>query len=241
MGDFLVSDDRNTSYPSFQYLILDHSVPKFSSHLLSLTCRCGIFDGALGFVLTGGSLCEHRPDTWFGYEVLCRMKAEVRWLKVDVCSQGDWPLVSKRVLSAGNAFVIAPYNDMSVEAESDIPTTEAMFCAEKEILKGIVEHESCVIAGRCGFHVMREQPNHLSVMIQAPMEQRIQRVMTKQGLSHEEAEKAIRRVDKMRENYVTKYTKTSRYDTRNYDLVISMAGKTEDDAVALIMNYKMNA
>jgi cytidylate kinase len=68
------------------------------------------------------------------------------------------------------------------------------------------------------------------------MEQRIQRVMTKQGLSHEEAEAAIFRVDKMRENYVTKYTKTSRYDTRNYGLVISMAGKTEDDAVALIMN-----
>lgn len=155
--------------------------------------------------------------------------------------KNNWWSEFKRVLSAGNAFVIAPYNDMSVEAESDIPTTEAMFCAEKEILKGIVEHESCVIAGRCGFHVMREHPNHLSVMIQAPMEQRIQRVMTKQGLSHEEAEKAIHRVDKMRENYVTKYTKTSRYDTRNYDLVISMAGKTEDDAVALIMNYKMNA
>jgi cytidylate kinase len=154
--------------------------------------------------------------------------------------KNNWWSEFKRVLSAGNAFVIAPYNDMSVEAESDIPTTEAMFCAEKEILKGIVEHESCVIAGRCGFHVMREHPNHLSVMIQAPMEQRIQRVMTKQGLSHEEAEKAIHRVDKMRENYVTKYTKTSRYDTRNYDLVISMAGKTEDDAVALIMNYKIS-
>ena len=152
--------------------------------------------------------------------------------------KNNWWSEFKRVFSAGNAFVIAPYNDMSVEAEPDIPTTEAMFCAEKEILKGIVEHESCVIAGRCGFHVMREYPNHLSVLIQAPMEQRIQRVMTKQGLSHEEAEKAIQRVDKMRENYVTKYTKTSRYDTRNYDLVISMAGKTEDDAVALIMNYK---
>jgi hypothetical protein len=41
----------------------------------------------------------------------------------------------------------------------------------------------------------------------------------------------------MRENYVNKYTKTSRYDTRNYDLVINMAGLTEDDAVALIMDY----
>ena len=61
--------------------------------------------------------------------------------------------------------------------------------------------------------------------------------MTKQQLFREEAEKVIADVDKMRENYVNKYTKTSRYDTRNYDLVINMAGLTEDDAVALIMDY----
>ena len=61
--------------------------------------------------------------------------------------------------------------------------------------------------------------------------------MTKQQLFREEAEKVIANVDKMRENYVNKYTKTSRYDTRNYDLVINMAGLTEDDAVALIMDY----
>ena len=32
-------------------------------------------------------------------------------------------------------------------------------------------------------------------------------------------------------------TLASRYDTRNYDLVISMAGHTEDEAVDLIMQY----
>ena len=74
-------------------------------------------------------------------------------------------------------------------------------------------------------------------LIQAPMENRIQRVMTKQGLSREEAEKAIKKVDKMRENYVNKYTGTSRYDTRNYDLVITMDGKTEDEVADLIVKY----
>ena len=49
--------------------------------------------------------------------------------------------------------------------------------------------------------------------------------MKKQLLSHENAEKVIKKVDKMRENYVKTYAETSRYDTRNYDLVISMAGQ----------------
>ena len=32
----------------------------------------------------------------------------------------------------------------------------------------------------------------------------------------------IKKVDEMREAYVKKYAGTSRYDTRNYDLVINM-------------------
>ena len=119
----------------------------------------------------------------------------------------------------------------------DMVTSEDMFKVEQEILKEAAEEQSCIVAGRSGFYVFANHPNHVSIMIQAPMEQRIERVMKKQGLNHEEAEKAIKNVDKMRENYVTKYTSTSRYDTRNYDLVISMNGKTEDEVVEMILNY----
>ena len=41
----------------------------------------------------------------------------------------------------------------------------------------------------------------------------------------------------MRENYVKKYTDTSRYDTRNYELVITMDRLSEDAAVELILDY----
>ena len=51
-----------------------------------------------------------------------------------------------------------------------------------------------------------------------------------------------------RETYIKKYVEmnpelrsslpnVSRYDTRNYDLVINMDGLTEDDAVEVIMSY----
>ena len=119
----------------------------------------------------------------------------------------------------------------------DMVTSEDMFKVEQEILKEAAEEQSCIVAGRSGFYVFANHPNHVSIMIQAPMEQRIARVMKKQGLDYEEAKKAIKNVDKMRENYVTKYTGTSRYDTRNYDLVISMNGKTEDEVVEMILNY----
>ena len=121
---------------------------------------------------------------------------------------------------------------------SDVkPTGEEVFESETEILKGIAEAESCVVAGRSGFYVFRDHPNHLNVFIQASMPYRVERVMRKQQITEEEAVKTIKKVDKMRENYVKKYTGLSRYDTRNYDLVISADGKSEEQIVDIIMKY----
>ena len=124
-----------------------------------------------------------------------------------------------------------------VANETDMLDTDKVFQAEIEILKGIADHESCVVAGRSGFFVFRDHPNRLSILIQASMDFRIDRVARKQHKTPEEARKIIEKVDKMRENYVNKYTKSSRYDTRNYDLVITADGKTEDEIVNIILMY----
>ena len=119
----------------------------------------------------------------------------------------------------------------------DLLTTDEMFKTETLILQDLAAEESCVVAGRSGFHVFRDHPNHLSLLIQASMPFRVERIMRKQNMTEEEARKTIERVDKMRENYVKKYTGTSRYDTRNYQLVISADGKTEEQMADLIMQY----
>lgn len=149
----------------------------------------------------------------------------------------NWWSDFKRVVSIGVALHQSVYYQVPMDIEPELLTTADLFNAETEILKGIADNESCVIAGRCGFFVFRDHPNHLSVLIQAPLEYRFQRVMRKQGLSHEDAEKIIKQVDKMRENYVNKYTNSSRYDARNYNMVISSDGKTEDEIVDLIVKY----
>ena len=121
--------------------------------------------------------------------------------------------------------------------EEQETTTEDMFKVESELLLGLAEAGSCVVAGRSGFHIFRNHPNHLSVLIQASMDSRVERVARKQNLSPEEARRVIDRVDQMRETYVNHYTGTSRYDTRNYQLVICADGKTEEQLADLILNY----
>lgn len=132
---------------------------------------------------------------------------------------------------------ITPQYVPSISTLPDFLITDDIFLAETEILKGIAEDGSCVIAGRSGFFVFRDHPNHLSILIQAKKESRIARLVRKRGITSDEARKIIDEVDLGRENYVKKYTGTSRYDTRNYDLVINMSDITEDDAVDLIMDY----
>ena len=119
----------------------------------------------------------------------------------------------------------------------DFLITDDIFQTETEILKGIAADGSCVIAGRSGFHIFRDHPNHLSILIQASMDFRISRVMQKQNISAEEARSIIDKVDKGRENYVQKYTGTSRYDTRNYQLVINVDEHSEDEIVDMILIY----
>jgi len=116
--------------------------------------------------------------------------------------------------------------------------SDDIFEAEKQILRGIAQEGSCVIAGRSGFFVLKDFPNKVNIFITAPREKRIQRVMAKQHLSEKEAEAAIDRVDQGRENYIKRYTGVSRYDARNYDLVINMDNLPDENAaVELILKY----
>ena len=150
-------------------------------------------------------------------------------------SNRSWWENIKRVLILGEgAANSSEYYD---EEKKELVTSEAVLKAEKEILQSIANEESCVIAGRSAFFVTSSLQNRLNILIQASMEHRVARVMAKQGLSVKEAKKVIKEVDETREEYMKNNAHTSRYDTRNYDLVIKMDGKTEEEAVNVILAF----
>lgn len=140
-----------------------------------------------------------------------------------------------------NNFIQGYLNHYNVEerfnVEANVATTENIFRVESKFLKKLAADESCVIAGRSGFYIFRNDPNAVRILIQSTMEKRVQRVMEKQGLTEEEAKKIIEKVDKGRERYTQEFSGTSRYDTRNYDLVLNVANLSEDAAVDIIIAY----
>jgi len=147
--------------------------------------------------------------------------------KIKGQEQGWWEEFKRKMSLSDEEYHI---NQMGIEGES-------VFRAETEFLKSIAQKESCVIAGRSGFYIFRDHPNHLSIFIQASMPSRVVRVANEQNMSKEEARMTIEKIDHMRENYIQEQTGHSRYDTRNYQLVLSMDELTEDAAVEIIMDY----
>lgn len=148
-----------------------------------------------------------------------------------------WWQELRRMVELDGKFAVSIHEHLPESAFPGKPDSEKIFQAEQEILREIAEEESCVIAGRCGFYALKDHPNHLSILIQAPMQKRIERLARKDDRSLEEAGRIIEKVDKQRENYVSRHAGTSRYDARNYDLVISMNGKTVEEVADLIVKY----
>lgn len=150
----------------------------------------------------------------------------------------NWFADFVKYLSPGQgAAVFSPEDGVYGKEYNPDVTTDDIFLAETEILKGLAEESSCVITGRSGFFVLRDHPNKADIFLTASREHRIERVMRRQGLERSVAEEVIDEVDKGRENYVQRYSGKSRYDARNYHLVLNMDNLTEDEAVDIILTY----
>ena len=94
-----------------------------------------------------------------------------------------------------------------------------VFLAQTEVIQQLAV-QPCVIVGRCADYVLRDR-NLLSVFINAPLADRIERVKS----SYQRREKDIRalvlRTDKERKAYYDYYTDKNWGDSGSYDLTIN--------------------
>ena len=193
---------------------------------------------------TVGQLLAERLGVRFSDKELIKALREEFHLTTDAFERlkgekKDWlTSLLRKIAAMPKAENVVEWDDKFVQEYRPDLSSDEIFEAEKQILRGIAEEGSCVIAGRSGFFVLKDFPNKMDIFITAPREKRIQRVMVKQHLSEQEAAAAIDRVDEGRENYIKRYAGTSRYDVRNYDLVINMDNVPDENAaVELIVKY----
>ena len=113
-------------------------------------------------------------------------------------------------------------------------TPLTLYYAEERLLRELAEQESCIIVGRAGFHIFRDDPRALHLLIIADRQARIARIAAKQNLGLDEAALVVDSVDKSRDTFVKSVADTSRYDARHYDFVLNVTGLEPDTVAAFL-------
>ncbi|MGX8713018.1 MAG: AAA family ATPase [bacterium] len=113
-------------------------------------------------------------------------------------------------------------------------TPLSVYYAEARALRELAAQESCIIIGRAGFHVFRDDPDALHLLIIADKDYRIARMAATRNISPEEAEKLIDSIDRDRDTFVKTVANTSRYDARNYDFVFNVSGMAPEKVASFL-------
>ena len=167
----------------------------------------------------------------YGKEILASIRekyelSEEEVEKIKATKPGWWADFCRFYKQFGTTAAIA-YESFEVDSKK-------LYQEEETLLKEIAAQESCIIVGRTGFLIFKDNPDAMRLLLIADPEARVKRLMQKQHVDEKEAREIMERTDKARENYTKSFAGTSRYDARNYDMVFNVTPFTTDQVAQFL-------
>jgi len=98
---------------------------------------------------------------------------------------------------------------------------QQVYLATFNTIRQIAKEGPCVIIGRCADYALADDPNHLSIFIHAPIEDRVRRVAERQNLSPDKARALINKTDKRRASYYEYYSSRRWGAVDSYDFCLN--------------------
>lgn len=115
---------------------------------------------------------------------------------------------------------------------------EALYNAQSEVIRKICSKGSCVIVGRTADYVMRHHPGLVSIFIHAPLEHRVNEIISRKDAKDSiQATALARKHDKGRESYYNYFTNRSWGTAGNYHLCFDSSRFDADAIIALLKSY----
>ena len=130
------------------------------------------------------------------------------------------------------------YNGEVIPPESgNFLSDQNLFNYQAKVLKELLKQESYVCIGRAADFILKDEPNVVSVFLDAPYEFRIKREMERQGIHKPQAEKYVDQLDTYRNSYYMYHTGRQWKNPRNYDLCLNTERLGLKQCVELIEEY----
>ena len=106
-----------------------------------------------------------------------------------------------------------------------------------QFIRQLAAKQDCVIVGRCGNYILKDNPDMTSVFIHAPEEYRIQKTAESRKLSMEKAKKLVEKEDRARAGFHKYYADEIWNCSDSYQLTIDSSVVGVDGAVEMIMEF----
>ena len=186
-----------------------------------------------GGAYIGQQLAKNLDVFYADREIIGQAAKQFSILKEDLESRDE------KTLSFWQSFIqsyaIAP--NTYVPPQIIAPSDRELFKTESEIIARIAKERSAVIIGRCGYYVLRDHPNHVSIFLHGDITFRNGRIQKLYNVSEEVAGKMIAQNDKERANYNHTFTGEEWTDARQYDISIDTSKIGVDKTVEFILKY----
>src|SRR4030042_3395104 len=120
---------------------------------------------------------------------------------------------------------------------TDIPLDDSSYIAGLEsTIKKLAEGRSIVMRGRGSQFILKDYPEALHVLVIAPLETRLARVMASMQLDEKAARHEINNFYGRRHEFIKRYFKAELEDPMNYDLVLNTKRFNFEEAAAIIIS-----
>lgn len=172
---------------------------------------------------------DERPLT-FGERLAALMRNFLE--RSATASAGD-PMMGSSGLEMLLAHSYGEAAALPVEGEGQLDEKQYITTISAIILE-LAEKGSVVVVGRGSQIILRDWPGALHTYVAAPLDLRIERIAARDGLSSEDAAKAVHESDKSRHAFYRKFFKVDVDDPSLYDLVVNTARLPYEAAADLI-------
>ena len=116
------------------------------------------------------------------------------------------------------------------------PLDERLWQAQRDAIREMANHESCVIVGRNSEYILHEFDHCLHVFADAGFQWRVKRMSGMMlGVSLDQVASDVKQADRARKKNCEYYTRTVYGDSRNYDLTLNTEKLGIDKAVQLVL------
>jgi len=186
-----------------------------------------------GGAYIGQQLAKKLNIDYVDREILSKAAKQLAVVEEDLESRDE------KLLSFWSSFFhINGYaEDYHLPPQMNFPFDREIFDAEADVIEQIARERSAVIMGRCGFHILREYSNRVSLFLHADISFRSKRVQELYKLSEKAALEMITKNDKERVNYIETFTGKKWTDAKHFDLTLNTGKIGLDKSTELILKY----